>query len=386
MDVERLKAKDCKELVAFLDEVFTLQNGHQMDFAGIFPRIFQEDNEKMGWYYAVKEDGKIIGTAASHPFTYRVGDETLKVSAGGNVAVSPNCRNRGIMQTLLHRINEDLEAEGFDFAYLHGDRKRYRTFGFEKGGTEYLMYFTRSMLKKENCTADVTLHDMRQETESVLDAVMAIADAQVSGFRRTKEEFLPAMIASKRQPLVIRRDSQVVGYLSLDVPGAYLAELGLKDPEDLGSVLAAVAEYIGGSGTLVIRLPAYEAALVRRAITISGRYNIIQPANFKILRLGNVLRVFLKAKRLYAPLMDGRLTIDSELLGKWTVSCKAGEVSVLPGEGEVDIRLPGYRVYEFLFGPNDPFLAEADTAKLPPEKALLAANWFPLPLYCPHLS
>lgn len=386
MNAERLKAKDCKELVAFLDEVFTLQNGHRMDFANMFPRIFQEDDEKMGWYYAVKEDGKIIGTAASHPFTYRVGDETLKVSAGGNVAVSPARRNRGIMQTLLHRINEDLDGEGFDFAYLHGDRKRYRTFGFEKCGTEYLVYFTRSMLQKENCTADVTLQDMGQESEAVLAEVMAIADGQVSGFRRTKEDFLPAMIAHKNTPLVIRRDGQVIGYLSLEVGGAYLAELGLKDPDDLGSVLAAVAEYIGGNSTLVIRLPAYEAALVRRAITLSGRYNIIQPANFKILRLDNVLRVFLKAKGLYAPLTDGSLTLDTELFGKWTVSCKAGEVSVLPGEGEADIYLPGYRVYEFLFGPNDPFLAEADTAKLTKEKALLAANWFPLPLYCPHLS
>ena len=386
MNIERLKGKECKEVVAFLDEVFTLQNGHQMDFANAFPRIFVEDDEKMHWYYAAKEDGKIIGTAASHPFTYRVGDETLKVSAGGNVAVSPLCRNRGIMQALLHRINEDLEPEGYDFAYLHGDRKRYRTFGFERCGTEYLIYFTPSMLKKADCVADVTLWDLRNEPETVLKEVMAIAHAQVSGFARTKADFLPAMIAHGNQPLVIRRGDQVVGYMSLDVPGAYLAELGLKNADDLGSVLVAVAEYLGGKATSVIRLPAYEHALVRRAITLCGRYNIIQPANFQIVRLENVLRVFLKAKGLYAPLADGTLTLDTELFGKWTVACKDGQVSVTPGEGEADIYLPDYRVYEFLFGPNDPFLAEVDTTKLPADKAHLVANWFPLPLYCPHLS
>jgi len=386
MNIERLKGKDCKEVVAFLDEVFTLQNGHQMDFASAFPRIFMEDDEKMHWYYAAKEDGKIIGTAASHPLIYRVGEETLKVSAGGNVAVSPACRNRGIMQALLHRINEDLYDEGFDFAYLHGDRKRYRTFGFEKGGTEYLMYFTQSMLKKENCVADVTLHDLRQEPDAVLDEVIAISNAQVSGFVRAKEAFLPAMTAHKNDPLVIRRGERIIGYLSLEVGGAYIAELGLKDAGDLGSVLAAVSAYIGGNCTLALRLPAYESALVRRAITISGRYNIIQPASFKIVRLQNVLRVFLKAKGLYAPLMDGTLTIDTELFGKWMITCRCGDVTVVPGEGAADIYLPGTRMYEFLFGPNDPFLAEVDTAKLPKEKALLVASWFPLPLYCPHLS
>lgn len=386
MNIERLKGKDCKEVVAFLDEVFTLQNGHQMDFASAFPRIFTENDANMSWYYAAKEDGKIIGTAASHPLIYRVGAETLNVSAGGNVAVSPACRNRGIMQALLHRINEDLYDEGYDFAYLHGDRKRYRTFGFEKGGTEYLMYFTQSMLKKENCVADVTLHDLRQEPDAVLDEVIAISNAQVSGFVRAKEAFLPAMIAHKNDPLVIRRGERIIGYLSLEVGGAYIAELGLKNADDLGSVLAAISEYIGGNCTIALRLPAYESALVRRAITISGRYNIIQPASFKIVRLQNVLRVFLKAKGLYAPLADGTLTVDTELLGKWTITCSGGDVTVTPGEGDVDIYLSDYRMYEFLFGPNDPFLAEVDTAKLPKEKALLVANWFPLPLYCPHLS
>ena len=379
MEVTRLQKEDCKELVAFLDEVFTLQNGHQMDFSGTFPRIFREKAENMGWYYAVKEDGKIIGTAASHPLTYRVGDETLNISAGGNVAVSPACRNRGLMQLLLNRINEDLDE--FDLAYLHGDRKRYRTFGFEKCGIEYLVYFTPSMLKKEGCVADVTLR--RLEPADVATA-MAICKQQYSGLVWEAEEFFSAQIAHKNHPLGIFREEALVGYVSLDVPGAYLAEIALADPGDFGSVLAALCDYVGGK-TLVIRLPAYEKELLRRAITLSGRYNIIQPANFSLSKLDKVLRVFLKAKGQYAPLMEGRLTVDTELWGKWDISCQDGQVTVVPGAGQADIFLPGYRAYEFFFGPNAPFLAEV-TANMPPDKALLAANWFPIPLFCPHLA
>ena len=382
MEVTRLKKEDCKKLVAFLDQVFTLQNGHQMDFDGAYPRIFQEKDENMGWYYGVKEDGRIIGTAASHPLTYRVGDISLKVSAGGNVAVHPDCRNRGIMQLLLHRINQDLAAEGYDFAYLHGDRKRYRTFGFEKCGIEYLVYFTPSMLKKEGCTADVTLRELRKKD---VPAAMALSKHQYSGLVWEEEDFFPAQIAHKNHPLGIFREKTLVGYVSLDVPGAYLAELVLKNPADLGSVLAAVCDYVGGK-TLVIRLPAYEKDLLRQAIPLSGRYNIIQPANFQILRFDRVLTAFLQAKASYAPLADGSLTLDTELFGKWAVTCKHGKAEVSPSENPADLFLPGFRAYEFLFGPNAPFLAEVDTTALTAEQAQLVQNWFPLPLFCPHLA
>lgn len=379
MEVTRLKAGDRDELVAFLDAVFTLQNGHPMDFANIFPRIFRDTDENMGWYYAVKEDGKIIGTAASHPLTYRVGGEILKLSAGGNVAVSPACRNRGIMQKMLQKINEDLAARDFDLAYLHGDRKRYRTFGFEKCGIEYLVYFTPSMLQKEGCVADVTLKALTDETQA-----FALAETQTSGLVRAKTDMLPALTASQRKALGIYRGESFVGYLSLDVPGAYIAELALNDPADFSAVLAAVADYLGGK-TTVMRLPAYEMALLRRAIPLCGRYNIIQPANFKILKFGRVVEVFLKAKGLYAPLVDGTLTLDTELFGKWTVFCKDGTVTVNAGGEQADIFLPGTRVYEFVFGPNHPLLVPV-AGKISPEKAALAANWFPLPLFAPHLS
>jgi len=387
MHVERLKAKDCKELTAFLDEVFTLQNGHQMDFANMFPRIFVESDEAMHWYYAVKEDGKIIGTAASHPLTYRVGTETLKVSGGGNVAVSPAHRNRGIMQALLHRINEDLKAEGFDLACLHGDRKRYRTFGFERCGIEYLMYFSPSMLALEKCEAVFTLSDLAQEPPQVLEKALAIANRQTSGYVRTDADFLPALHAHSSQSLVLKdSNQQVVGYLSLDVDGAYIAELGLRDADAFSGMLASVSAYLGNTKTIALRLPAYEHRLVSKAVTLCARYQIIQPGNFQIIRFDNVVRTFLKAKRLYTPIMDGCLTLDTEWFGKWAVSVENGQVNVLPYDGNCDIYLPGSKVYAFVFGPNAPYLADIDLSALPPQKALLVANWFPLPLYCPHLS
>lgn len=379
MEVVRLKAGDRDELVAFLDRVFTLQNGHPMDFANLFPRIFKDTDENMGWYYAVKEDGRIVGTAASHPLTYNVTGTLLKVSAGGNVAVDPACRNRGMMQALLHKINEDLVAEDFDLAYLHGDRKRYRTFGFERCGIEYLVYFTPSMLQKEGCVADVELEELTD-----FGMAHAIDCMQWSGFCREEADMESVLKASGRKALGIYREGGLIGFVSLDVAGAYMAELRLQDEEDLGSALMAVANYLEGK-TTVMRLPAYEFSLLRKAIPLCARYNIIQPANFKILKFDRVVSAFFQAKSLYAPLMDGKLVLDTELFGKWTVTCKNGVATVKPGGGRADVCLPGTRVYEFLFGPNHPLLAEM-AGQMAPKKAILATNWFPLPLFVPHLA
>lgn len=378
MEVTRLKSADCKELAAFLDKVFTEQNGVQMDFLNTFPRIFRENDENMSWYYAVKENGKIIGTAASHPLFYRVGDEVLKISGGGNVAVSPEHRGRGIMQALLHRINEDLGE--FDLACLHGDRKRYRTFGFERCGTEYLCYFTASMLSIEGCRADVTLADLREHPACVAPA-MAVGKAQISGYERSAADFITALSSRGQAPLAVLREGTVIGYAAVD-RDAYIGEIALADPADFGSLLAAILARFGSKGTIALRLPAYEHGLVRQMLRLCSRWQIIQPANFQIRNFAKVVRVFLKAKGLYRPLTDGVLTLDTELFGKWKIACEKGEVTVEAFDGTAEIFLPGYRVYDFLFGPNDPFLAH----DVPAEKAALAANWLPLPLYCPHLS
>lgn len=382
MQVERLKAGDCKELTAFLDRVFSAHNGYPMDFAGIFPRIFVETDEAMHWYYAIKDNGRIVGTAASHPMYYRVGEETLKVSAGGNVAVAEEYRNRGLMQELLNKINEDLREEEFDFAFLHGDRKRYRTFGFERCGKEYTVTFSRSMLKQAGITGGDSFFDLRQEPQAVLAQVMDIANAQISGFERKEEELIPALLAHKREPLVIRRDGNVIGYVSLGCKEQYVAELGLKDPADFPHVLMSIMDH-AQIDTFAIRMPEYDWPYVSQAVALCSRYQVIQPGNFQILRFDRVVLAFLKAKAQYAALLDGTLTVQSELFGSWTISVEKGTVSVLPGNTEPDVILPGYTVYPFLFGPNDPFLAGVT---VPAHKAALVGNWFPLPAYCPNLS
>lgn len=383
--VERLKGKDCKELVALLDEVFTLQNGVQMDFATLFPRIAVEDDEKMNWYYAIRENGKLVGCAASHPFNYHVGGEVLKVSSGGNVAVDASCRNRGFMQKMMHAINADMAAEGFDFAILHGDRKRYRTFGFERCGLEYTITFSRASVKLSGAEATDSFGDLRNEPAEVLAEVMDMAKAQSSHVERKAEEWIPAQLTHYGEPLVIRNaKGEIIGYTALSIKEGVIRELGLKNANDLGHVIASLIAY-SGLDSLYIRMAEYDD-LLGKAVALCSRYQIIQPGNFRIVRFDNTVRAFMKAKAAYAPLLDGTLTVDTALFGKWAIEVKDGNVTVTPFDGEADLVIPDYQLHTFIFGPAHPLTSGVDCTKLSADKAKLVGNWFPLPIFFPHLT
>ncbi len=383
--VERLKANDCKELVAHLDEVFTQHNGTVMDFATLFPRIAVEDDEKMSWYYAIRENGKIVATAASHPFFYHVGGEVLKVSSGGNVAVASSCRNRGLMQKVMHAINVDMDAEGFDFAILHGDRKRYRTFGFERCGIEYTITFSRASVTLSKAEATDTFGDLRNESAEVLAEVMDLAKAQPSYVERKVKEWIPAQLTHYGEPLVIRNAAgEIIGYAALSIKEAVIRELALKNVNDLGHVIASLIAY-SGLDSLYIRLAEYDA-LLSQAVALCSRYQIIQPGNFRIVRFDNTVRAFMKAKVGYAPLLDGTLTLDTALFGKWAIEVKDGNVTVTPYEGEADLVIPDYQLHTFVFGPVHPLTAGVDCTGLTADKAKLVGNWFPLPIFFPHLT
>ena len=382
--VERLKGKDCKELVALLDEVFTLQNGVQMDFATLFPRIAVEDDEKMNWYYGIRENGKLVGCAASHPFNYHVGGEVLKVSSGGNVAVDTSCRNRGFMQKMMHAINADMEPEGFDFAILHGDRKRYRTFGFERCGIEYTLTFTRASVKLSGAEATDSFSDLRNESAEVLAEVMTMAKVQSASVERKRDEWIPAQLTHYGEPLVIRNNGEIIGYTALSIKEGVIRELGLKNVNDLDHVIASLIAY-SGLDSLYIRMAEYDD-LLGKAVALSSRYQIIQPGNFRIVRFDNTVRAFMKAKLAYAPLLPGCLTLDTALFGKWAIEVKDHNVTVTPFEGEADLVIPDYQLHTFIFGPAHPLTSGVDCSNLSADKAKLVGNWFPLPIFFPHLT
>lgn len=385
-NLEKLNATDLDALIALIDEVFTEENGKPMDFRNRFPRVFKPDDEKIGWYYGIKENGELHGTAGLHPFPYRVLENTLKVGQVGNVAVSSKCRGRGFMQTILNKMCEDMEKDGYDMAYLHGERKRYRTFGFERCGIEYVFTMTQSLPRALKLPDEFNFVDMRATSPEDVAEAIAIAKSRVHNFERIDGEYLDSFTAHEAKPLLVKNAlGETVGYLCYSPLTNMVIELGLKNPADFALVSVSLLNYLK-IDSLQITFAEYENELIGSAMTVCRRYEVVQSGNFKILNFGRVLETFMNAKASYAPLLDGEITLDTELFGRWRVEVRDGKSSVTRTDAEADLYVEGYKVYPLLFGPTSPYAAGVDMSGLDPEPGRLIQSWFPVPLYCENFS
>ena len=379
LELVRLKKEDFHELVNLLNTVFTAQNGQNMDFEAIFPRIFVPEDEAMRWHLGAKIDGKLCGVAASYPLTYRVGGTELKLSCGGNVAVDASLRGQGIMQSILNQLDAEDKTAGFDIAYLHGDRFRYRNFGYERCGVEYAFTLTRSMLGKDAPQRNFAYVNLCEAEDAFVKRVFDFAGRQKSGMVRDFASFMPALKAKQRLPLAVLDENEaLIAYFTICPIKNAIGEIYIDDPQLFPDVLKGYMHRYGVA-KVGLNLPEYDP-LTRQAHAVAERYQIIQNGNFKILNFKRVVESFMREKMQHTYLPDGVVTIDSEIFGTWSIEKQQDSVTVRPYTGKAQFQLPGYTVYPFLFGPVAP---KIDASK---EEALLLKMWLPLPLYCPYLT
>jgi len=378
MELGRLKKEDCKGLIEFLNRVFTEQNKCVMTFEKTYPRIFREKDREMGWHMAAKIDGKICGTAASYPVTYRVGGTDLRLSSGGNIAVDSSCRGQGIMQKVVARVLEECREDGFDMCYLHGDRWRYGHFGYERCGVELNIQVKASKLKDHTLKGNYTFVPLTDD-DAALDALYEFYNTQRVYEKRERESFFLAM-TSKGQVcnMIYSEEGELLGYFRNADEHSFI-EIALKDKSLFIDILKKYVE-VKKLELVYLNMPIYHDVF-KEAVKFADRYTVFQPGNFVIINFKKVAEAYFNEKNTHETLPDGSVTIDSEVFGKWEISKEEDKIEVKPFEGEADFILPGLSAYQFVFGTLSP-LCETENK----EKAALAKAWFPLPLYAPYLS
>lgn len=378
LKLERLKKEDFHDTLNLLNTVFSAHNGKEMDFATMFPRIFVAEDKTMGWHIGAKIDGKLCGVAASYPLTYRVGGTDLSLSAGGNVAVDASVRGKGIMQSILNQFDKEDREDGFDICYLHGDRFRYRNFGYERCGVEYSFTLTRQMFGKDAPKRDFEYVDLRCAKEEFIREVFDFYNKQSVCLIRDYADFMPSLKTKGRLPLaVLSEGKEIIAYFTVGDDGC-IGEISIKDEALFSDVIKGYMSKNDVS-KLFLSMPSYDP-LTNQALKVAERYHVMQPGNFKILNFRRVVESFMREKSLHETLSDGKITIDSEVLGAWSIEKKGDKISVEQYDGEAQYVLPGYTVYPFLFGP----LAPKQFSKEYDDELLNA--WLPIPLYCPYLT
>ena len=381
LEIRRLKKEDCSELTEFLNNVFTIQNGKEMHFEDLYPRIFRESEKTMGWHLAAKDNGKICGVVASYPFKYHVGDMVINTAAMGNVAVDTSYRGQGLMQKLMNEICRQNKEEGLDMCYLHGDRWRYRHFGFERCGTEVNYHIKSSMMRDYDIKKCITLTKLTKENNALTSRLYEFYKTQQTYEERDLETFYSALTAKGQITYVIcyADDEKVRGYITVGISQTSIIELAL---EDNSVFLDVIKTHMNENNVEVVyfSVPAYHGA-IPYAAEYADRYTVFQPGNFLIFNFKNVAEAFMREKNKYENIPDGEITIESDVFGKWKIIKNGNDIIIDSFTGNADFLLEGYSAYQFIFG-TLPYCGKIENQ----DKVMLAKSWFPLPLYAPYLS
>lgn len=379
LKISRLKKNDCTELVEFLNGVFTQQNGFEMHFEDLYPRIFRPSDRTMGWHLAAKKEGKICGTVAAYPFVYNLGERKLKAASVGNVAVDMKCRGEGIMQQLMKRLCAECEAEGIDLCYLHGDRWRYRHFGFERCGKEICFHIKTSMLREDNTNFNYKFSALEKDNSILTDKLYEYYVTQKNYEERKKEDIYYAMTAKGNTTYVIFDGNIVEGYVAASADKSTVAEISIRNSKAFAGIIKSYMREFNRE-IVYINIPEYNS-ITEEAFKYADRYVAFQPGNFLVMNFKNVIEAYMPKKRNFRNLPDGEISIDSEIFGKWCIKKEGDTVEANLFEGEADFTVKGYDIYQFLFG-TLPLPINCDDI----QKAALAKAWLPVPLYCPYLS
>lgn len=137
---------DREKLIACADSAF----GDSVPvggFAGLLPKLYGPGARVGGNHLIAEEDGEILGVVLAEPMEYRVFGERLKIASVGTVSVAGQARGRGIMRLLMDETMRRLREEGFDLAFLGGQRQRYAYWGFQGCGTQMGFSWNQANLK-----------------------------------------------------------------------------------------------------------------------------------------------------------------------------------------------------------------------------------------------
>lgn len=274
MEIRKLKPNEFYALRDLLDEVFTRHNKRDTIFEKEFPRIFGEPNEYCTSSHIGAFDGdRLIGTAAMYPIDYVIGGVHVKLIANGNVAVHEDYRGRGVMMSLLQKINEECDKIG-DVGYLHGKAERYGKVGYFSGGVQYL------------CTLEAgekAGYEFAAVQPEEIDYLMELSTKRTDYIVRSKKDFLPALHSRGREALTVFKNGIIVGYVSLARKSGFVEEFAIVNDDEPG-VFKALANEIGAPVT--VRLSGYEVKTfekIKACVKDSSAIKQSEPALFRII-------------------------------------------------------------------------------------------------------
>ena len=381
MAVERLHAENYDEFIDFADQVFS-QDLIRVHFQEDMPLLFGPDEKHMQMQYAYRDEtGRIRSVIGVIPYIYRVGEEQFSVRTITNVATHYRHTGRGYMQTVFRRVLEDMQEEGVDLALLHGNRERYRNYGFEMAGTTHVASFQSYNIpnrKKRGEQYPYTFREITEDDHAWIRECLSLYRKNPQGYERSEEKFLDFQhMWEGKAYAVCNPEGKFCGYLNYYQRfGKAIREIFLREPHTAAQVIYSFLQAMDLQETSVYFTPFDEA--LDREIFRAAEYVLNEPTTrLKLLRPERFLEACLNLKKdLGATMPEGRIILNSSL-GNLQIE-NSGRFTVKKTGEKENIRIANGDIYSVLFGP-EPVFSSPYYRKM---GELFA--WFPLPLHIPY--
>lgn len=357
---------DQAALVDFANYVFS-QAHRPHDFKRLLPKVYGDHvcTTEIATHYIARQDGSLRAMAAMLPLRMHVLSDVLRLGFVGTVCVHPYARGEGHMKRLMGDLLNNARTQDLDLLVLGGQRQRYGYFGFQPGGTALRYTVTATNLRHAVADAgasEVDLSPLESEDASALAFVQSLCQAQPLFVERPKERLADILRSWESDCLLIRRGSQMIGY----VCGA-VQELGLTDESALPLVLKALLAK-KGLREVTLSVAPFEAQRIRALRLLCERASLETVEMINVLNWPRVLSALLALKASFMRLEDGcaALSIDGETL---VLRVKDGVPSVSREAASPELSLSHAAATQLLFGPESAVCGHP------------LHNWLPLPFF-----
>ena len=372
MKVERLGKEHYDEIIGLMNYVFGLKNGREMDFEKELPKMCVRDDEHMRKHFGIFEDGKLVACLGVYPFETVVYGEKMLFSTMGNVVTHPDYEGRGYMTQLLERGSQELDDLNVDVSRLGGLRSRYNRYGFEACGQTYRITFTGK--NRERCLPnfkdDITFSKINREDKDALRFAIELYNQNEIAVTRTEENAYVSMTAWKNTPYLATRNGELLGYLSANETGAYIAEIFSVDTQSFIDMICAWQKKVDAE--IYFSLQPHRIDKIRVFSAVCERSQIDTPSHFYIRNWEKVIGAFIKLKNSYCELPHGELVIEIENYGALRIYVNESGIGCERTDKTPYITLDRLSASRYIFGLNAPIYSGKANA--------FVQAWFPLPL------
>lgn len=366
--VRRARAGDLDEILDIINTVWRKPDGSPGDIVSSHPFLFHD--RRIPDHFVYEVDDRLWGVVGAYPYNVKLGGVVFRMAGIGQVISRLERRGRGVMTAILKSVIATLEEEGYDAAWLMGDRQRYAHFGWARGGRA-LHFSTNERYLPHASPAAIRPLDIERQFAQLRDRLHALSytmlmpDEELRSLFRAREVNGWALNGS---------------FILLDA-GRDRVHFADGRPDEIAMLIAHQqrinAETNRDRCQILIETPCAPVPVVHACREIFASASVQHCASFRIVRLVPFLEKAIRMVEGAIPRGTDRLELMNTDTGEAvTLTVAQGKAQVTEGASERAVRLDTVRITELFF---DWIPAEVYLPKLAadsPLRALLPLNVF----------